>query len=64
MKIDKQESVLETFYLALASSNNKALHEVHIPMSDVFYVRAAHVRVPGASANRSTKKSGTIYEQI
>ena len=41
MKIDKQESVLETFYLALASSNNKALHEVHIPMSDVFYVREA-----------------------
>ena len=36
-----QDSVLETFYNALASSNNKALHEVHIPMSDVFYVRAA-----------------------
>ena len=36
-----QDSVLETFYNALASSNNKALHDVHIPMSDVFYVRAA-----------------------
>ena len=36
-----QDSVLETFYDALVSSNNKALHDVHIPMSDVFYVRAA-----------------------
>ena len=36
-----QDSVLETFYNALASSNNKALHDVHIPMSDVFYVRNA-----------------------
>ena len=41
MKIDKQESVLEDILPSLSFSNNKALHEVHIPMSDVFYVRAA-----------------------
>ena len=41
MNYDPNESVLETFYGALASNNNRALLNVHIPMSDVFYVRAA-----------------------
>ena len=35
------ESVLEDFYHALASKNNNALLKIHIPKSDVFYVRAA-----------------------
>tara|TARA_R100000541_G_scaffold6361_1_gene13872 strand:+ start:658 stop:924 length:267 start_codon:yes stop_codon:yes gene_type:complete len=35
------ESVLEDFYAALVSKNNKALLKIHIPKSDVFYVRAA-----------------------
>ena len=35
------ENVLEEFYDALASNDAKRLHRVHIPKSDVFYVRAA-----------------------
>ena len=35
------ESVLEDFYHALASKNNNALLKIHIPKSDVFYVRTA-----------------------
>ena len=35
------ESVLEDFYNALASKNNNALLKIHIPKSDVFYVREA-----------------------
>ena len=35
------ESVLEDFYHALASKNNNALLKIHIPKSDVFYVREA-----------------------
>ena len=35
------EDVLEQFYLALASKDSRALQKVHIPKSDVFYVRTA-----------------------
>ena len=35
------ESVLEDFYNALASNNSYAMKKVHIPKSDVFYVREA-----------------------
>ena len=37
------DSVLEEFYSALASNDVKAFQRVHIPRSDVFYVRA-HLR--------------------
>lgn len=33
------ENVLEDFYNAIASNNSRALRQVHIPKSDVFYVR-------------------------
>ena len=33
------DSVLEEFYLALASEDEGRLRRVHIPRSDVFYVR-------------------------
>ena len=33
------ESVIEDFYEALASEDTRFLHKVHIPKSDVFYVR-------------------------
>ena len=32
---------LPTFYEAIADNNPRALHKVHIPKSDVFYVREA-----------------------
>jgi hypothetical protein len=35
------ESVIEDFYEALASDNARAMQKVHIPKSDVFYVRTA-----------------------
>lgn len=35
------EDVLGHFYTALSSGNNKLAESVHIPVSDVFYVRAA-----------------------
>jgi len=35
------ESVIEDFYEALASKDTRFLHKVHIPKSDVFYVREA-----------------------
>tara|TARA_R100000900_G_scaffold104973_1_gene81454 strand:+ start:811 stop:1071 length:261 start_codon:yes stop_codon:yes gene_type:complete len=35
------ESVIEDFYNALASNNTREFNKVHIPKSDVFYVREA-----------------------
>lgn len=35
------EDVLRHFYAVLASNDNKLAESIHIPMSDVFYVRAA-----------------------
>ena len=41
VKYYSDDKVLERFYETLASGNNKKLLRVHIPRSDVFYVRAA-----------------------
>ena len=35
------DRVIEEFYEALASNNPRSLQKVHIPKSDVFYVRNA-----------------------
>ena len=35
------ENVLEDFYKALIDNNPRALSRVHIPKSDVFYIREA-----------------------
>lgn len=35
------ETVLEDFYEAIADNNTRVLQKVHIPKSDVFYVREA-----------------------
>jgi hypothetical protein len=35
------ENVIEQFYLALASNDTRTISQVHIPKSDVFYVREA-----------------------
>lgn len=39
MKYYAHDDVLTKFYLALASRDEKVLRSVHIPRSDVFYVR-------------------------
>lgn len=35
------ENVIEEFYLAVANNNGNFISTVHIPLSDVFYVREA-----------------------
>jgi hypothetical protein len=35
------DNVIEEFYKALADNNTRAMQKVHIPKSDVFYVREA-----------------------
>ena len=39
------DNVLEEFYLALASEDEGRLRRVHIPRSDVFYVRTKIDRI-------------------
>jgi|TARA_R110000744_G_scaffold202889_1_gene321774 hypothetical protein len=41
IKLYASENVLEEFYNALASNDSRAMYRVHIPKSDVFYVRTA-----------------------
>jgi len=38
---NNSDDVLGNFYRALASNNSNALKTIHIPRSDVFYVRQA-----------------------
>ena len=35
------DNILEEFYSALVDNNPSRMHRIHIPRSDVFYVRAA-----------------------
>lgn len=35
------DNVIEEFYKAIAEGNTRKLQRIHIPRSDVFYVRAA-----------------------
>ena len=41
------ESVIEQFYSALAGNDSSKLRRIHIPKSDVFYVREAIYRNTG-----------------
>jgi hypothetical protein len=41
VKLYASEDVLTEFYNALASRDTRAMRKVHIPKSDVFYVRSA-----------------------
>ena len=41
VKYYESENVIEEFYKALASGDEGRLRRVHIPRSDVFYVREA-----------------------
>lgn len=41
VKLSASENVIEDYYKALASNNTRNLLQVHIPKSDVFYVRTA-----------------------
>ena len=47
VKLYPSENVIEDFYEALASKSEKKLKKVHIPKSDVFYVRMAIYKDPG-----------------
>jgi len=39
IKYHSSEEVLEEFYEAIASGDDRTLQRVHIPLSDVFYIR-------------------------
>jgi len=41
IKLYASEDVIEQFYEALAANDSRRMHRVHIPKSDVFYVRTA-----------------------
>ena len=41
VKLYASDSVIEDFYEALARNNPNSLYKVHIPKSNVFYVRKA-----------------------
>ena len=41
VKLYATDRVIEEFYDALASNDTRSLQKVHIPKSDVFYVRQA-----------------------
>jgi len=41
VKLYASDNVIEEFYDAIADNNPRRLHKVHIPKSDVFYVREA-----------------------
>jgi hypothetical protein len=47
VKLYASEDVLTEFYLALAENNPRRLRQVHIPKSDVFYVRNAIYEAKG-----------------
>lgn len=47
IKYFESDLVLEEFYNALANNNEKKLRRVHIPRSDVFYVRRAYFEKTG-----------------
>ena len=39
VKLTASENVIEEYYKSLVSNNPRAVLQVHIPKSDVFYVR-------------------------
>ena len=41
VKLYATESVIEEFYRTLANNDTRGVNKVHIPKSDVFYVRRA-----------------------
>jgi len=47
IKYFESDSVLEEFYKSLASKDEKKVRRVHIPRSDVFYVRRAYFEQTG-----------------
>ena len=47
IKYFESDSVLEEFYSALADGNDKRIRRVHIPRSDVFYIRRAYYEHSG-----------------
>lgn len=47
VKYYSSDNVIEEFYSALASGNEKILKRVHIPHSSVFYAREAYYQYSG-----------------
>jgi hypothetical protein len=47
MQVYSSDNVIEEFYKALVSGDPNRLRRVHIPRSDVFYVRRAYYEATG-----------------
>lgn len=47
MQIYSSENVIEEFYKAIASGDPNRVRRVHIPKSDVFYIRQAYFQSTG-----------------
>lgn len=47
MQIYSSEDIIEEFYLAIAEGDPNRLRRVHIPRSDVFYIRRAYFESTG-----------------
>tara|TARA_R100001129_G_scaffold184499_2_gene169556 strand:- start:1230 stop:1472 length:243 start_codon:yes stop_codon:yes gene_type:complete len=47
MNYHRNDRILEQFYYALASKDEKRIRKVHIPRSDVFYVRIKYFEDTG-----------------
>jgi len=62
IKYFESDSVLEEFYNALANNNEKKLRRVHIPRSDVFYVRRAYFEKTGHWVSLDRRERGMYRE--
>jgi hypothetical protein len=62
VKYYESEDVIEEFYKALASEDEGRLRRVHIPRSDVFYVREAIYQATGVKYTLSHVEKAMYLE--
>ena len=58
------ENVLEDFYKALIDNNPRAFTRVHIPKSDVFYIREAIRCNTGVNVHTGSRRKGYVLRGL
>jgi len=58
------ENVLEEFYKALIDNNPRAFNRVHIPKSDVFYIREAIRCNTGCAIHTRSRRKGYVLRGL
>ena len=58
------ENVLEEFYKALIDNNPRAFNRVHIPKSDVFYIREAIRCNTGVTIYTRPRRKGYVLRGL